>query len=148
MDRSLRLREAHRGAAGPPHPSGSHPGNERGELSPGPKPKTQSGENPRREYPLSTITPKNHEKTPPRPHHLWPQMVHFYAALPVHFSSGLDTARNLGLITKPPRKAICAGCLQPAGMPLVMLAAGQAPERRAELPPHTKKRPEVFVFPA
>src|SRR3989304_3674391 len=93
MDRSLRLREAHRGAAGPPHPSGSHPGNERGELSPGPKPKTQSGENPRREYPLSTITPKNHEKTPPRPHHLWPQMVHFYAALPVHFSSGLDSPR-------------------------------------------------------
>src|SRR3990172_5924356 len=108
MDRSLRLREAHRGAAGPPHPSGSHPGNERGELSPGPKPKTQSGENPRREYPLSTITPKNHEKTPPRPHHLWPQMVHFYATLPVHFSSGLDkleipfehgTARGLALET-------------------------------------------------
>src|SRR3990172_2742398 len=98
MDRSLRLREAHRGAAGPPHPSGSHPGNERGELSPGPKPKTQSGENPRREYPLSTITPKNHEKTPPRPHHLWPQMVHFYAALPVHFSSGLDTAYKINII--------------------------------------------------
>src|SRR5690606_18626016 len=45
-------------------------------------------------------------------------------------------------------KAICAGCLQPAFMALVIRAAGQAPEWRAELPLHTLGRPlSIFSAP-